>query len=169
MGVYFKEKESEIKLLCIAIPSLAYKKDKGMLKIILVEDNILIRNGIKVLLECEDGFDIVGEAGNGQDALELVRKEQVDLVLTDMNMPIMGGIEFIEEMKLLNSDLPVVVLSMAASHRHISQAFMKGAGGYLLKNISSDELIFALKHVANGNKYLCSELSIEMLEKSAYF
>jgi len=99
-----------------------------MLKIILVEDNTLIRNGIKVLLECESGFDIVGEAGNGQDALELVRKEQVDLVLTDMNMPIMDGIELIEEMKLLNPTLPIVVLSMAASHKHISQAFMKGAG-----------------------------------------
>lgn len=140
-----------------------------MLKIMLVEDNTLIRNGIKVLLESEEGFDIVGEAGNGQDALELVHMAQVDLVLTDINMPIMDGIELIEEMKLLGSDIPIIVLSMVASHMHVSQAFMKGAAGYLLKNISSEELIFALKHIAQGNKYLCSELSIEMLEKSAHF
>src|SRR5690606_12411235 len=74
-------------------------------------------------------------------------------------------IQLLKEMKGLNPEIRVIVLSMLDSEEFVSQAFAEGASGYLLKNISSDELIFAIKHVSSGNQYLCSELSIKLLER----
>jgi len=137
-----------------------------MLQIVLAEDHNIVRNGIKVLLEAEEDFNIVGEATNGEEVLDIVNStNNVDLVLTDINMPLMDGITLIKELKITKPDVRVVILSMLDGEKYIYQAFSEGASGYLLKNASSEELIFALKHVSLGNKYLCSELSIKLLER----
>src|SRR5690606_18342101 len=132
-----------------------------MLQIVLAEDHNIVRNGIKILLDAEQEFHVVGEATDGKEVLEILKKtDKVDLVITDINMPQMDGIQLLKEMKVLNPEIRVIVLSMLDSEEFVSQAFAEGASGYLLKNISSDELIFAIKHVSSGNQYLCSELSI---------
>lgn len=137
-----------------------------MLKIILAEDHNIVRNGIRALLESEGGIKVVGEATNGQKVLNIIAKEDhIDLVLADINMPVMDGIELIKNLKTNYPKIRLVILSMLDNEKYVAQAFSEGACGYLLKSVSSDELIFAIKHVSGGARYLCSELSIKMLER----
>ena len=138
-------------------------------KIMLTEDHNIVRNGIRSLLEKVPGFDVVGETSNGLEALEfLATKSGVDLALIDMNMPQMNGIELITSLKKSHPTVKVIVLSMLNHEKYVYQAFVAGAGGYLLKNVSADEMIFAIKHVITGGKYLCSELSFALLDRLIY-
>ena len=135
-----------------------------MIKIILAEDNLLIRDGIKLLLELEGSIEVVGEASDGQEALRLLENGQkVDLILTDLNMPGMNGLELIQTLGKRKPEIPLVVLSMNFEKQYITQAFRAGAKGYLIKGLSSEELLFAINHVHTGNSYLCSEASMYLI------
>jgi len=135
-----------------------------MIKIILAEDNLLIRDGIKLLLELEGGVEVVGEASDGWEVLQLLDGElEADLVLTDLNMPGMDGLELIQTLGKTKSAIPVVVLSMNYEKHYITQAFRAGAKGYLIKGLSAEELLFAINHVNAGNSYLCSEASMHLI------
>jgi|SRR5690606_3592896 len=137
-----------------------------MVKVILVEDHNIVRDGIKMLLESEKDIHIVGEATNGQEAIDLLNKEgQVDVLLSDINMPIMDGISMIHELNKSHPHVKVIILTMLDNEKYVAKAFNEGVSGYLLKNVSADELIFSLKHVKIGGQYLCSELSIKLLKR----
>jgi len=137
-----------------------------MLSLLLAEDHNIVRNGIRMLLEADKEISIAGEATNGLEVLEIIDKGiKVDIVLADINMPEMDGISLIRELKLKSPETQIVMLSMLDNEKYVSQAFSEGASGYLLKNVSADELIFSLKHVNTGGKYLCAELSIRLLDK----
>ncbi|NQX37454.1 DNA-binding response regulator, NarL/FixJ family, contains REC and HTH domains [Pedobacter steynii] len=137
-----------------------------MLQVLLAEDHNIVRNGIRMLLETDQDINIAAEAVNGIEVLEYVASgQQVDVVLADINMPGMDGMMLLKEMKLLKPETYVMMLSMHDNEKYVAQAFTEGASGYLLKSVSADELIFSLKHVGTGGKYLCSELSIRMLDK----
>lgn len=137
-----------------------------MLQVILAEDHNIVRNGIKMLLEADNDITITGEAVNGQQVLNMVSSGlTADIVLADINMPELDGITLIKQLKSLSPQTRVVILSMLDNEQYVTQAFAEGAYGYLLKNVSADELLFSLKHVSTGGKYLCAELAIRMLEK----
>ncbi|RZK77427.1 MAG: response regulator transcription factor [Pedobacter sp.] len=137
-----------------------------MLKILLAEDHNIVRNGIKMLLETESSIQVVGEMINGLEVLEYLDSGgRADIVLTDINMPDLDGISLTREVRNRFPEVKVVILSMHDNEKYISQAFMEGAVGYLLKNISAEELVFSLKHVEMGKKYLCAELGVNMLNK----
>lgn len=137
-----------------------------MLQIVLAEDHILVRNGLKLLLESTGEFKVVGEASNGSEVLEILKMgKKVDLVLCDINMPIMDGITLIEKIKHAHPSVRIVLLSMLDQEEYIIQAFTNGADGYMLKNANSEELIFALKYISSGKKYICSELAINFLDR----
>ncbi|RZL15389.1 MAG: response regulator transcription factor [Pedobacter sp.] len=137
-----------------------------MLKIILAEDHKIVRNGIRILLEGDLSLSIVGEAENGQQVLDLLKSGvKADIILADINMPVMDGMEILKAVKTIAPKIRVVMLSMLDNEKYVAQSFSEGAAGYLLKNASADELIFALKHVGDGNRYLYSELAINMLDK----
>lgn len=137
-----------------------------MLNVILAEDHNIVRNGIKMLLEMDKNINVIGEAMDGLQALEMVQKGmEVDIVLADINMPEIDGIALISKVKAINSNIKVMILSMLDNEKYVAQAFMEGASAYLLKSVSADELVFSVKHVANGNKYLCTELSIRQLDR----
>jgi len=109
---------------------------------------------------------VIGEAMDGLQALEMVQKGmEVDIVLADINMPEIDGIALISKVKALNPNIRVMILSMLDNEKYVSQAFTEGASAYLLKSVSADELVFSIKHVSTGNKYLCSELSIRLLDR----
>jgi DNA-binding NarL/FixJ family response regulator len=136
-----------------------------MLNILLAEDHNVVRNGIKMLLETDKEINVVGEAIDGKQALEKIKSGlEIDVVLTDINMPEMDGISLIQEIKKINSNTQVVILSMHDHEKYVIQAFSEGAMGYILKNVNADELVFALKFIARGGKYLCAELSMKMVE-----
>lgn len=137
-----------------------------MLKVILAEDHNIVRNGIRMLLEADKEISIVGEAVNGQEVINSIARGIVaDIVLADINMPELDGITLIKKLKIMSPNTRIVILSMLDNEKYVLQAFTEGASGYLLKNVSADELLFSLKHVHTGNKYLCAELSISMLNK----
>jgi DNA-binding NarL/FixJ family response regulator len=137
-----------------------------MIQVLLAEDHNIVRNGIKMLLASDKEINVAGEATNGREALDYItNNESVDVILADINMPELDGISLIKEVKALNPDIKVVILSMHDNEKYVSQAFIEGASGYLLKSVSADEMIFSLKHVQAGGKYLCSELSMNMLGK----
>ena len=135
-----------------------------MLKILLAEDHNIVRSGIRSLLEDDECIAIVAEAVNGSQALDYIKNnEPIDIVLTDIDMPVMDGISLIREVKKLNPHIKIVILSMHDNEKYVAQAFEAGASGYLLKNVAADELIFALKYINRGGKYVCAELSMSML------
>lgn len=137
-----------------------------MIQVLLAEDHNIVRNGIKMLLASDKEINVAGEATNGREALDFIaNNEAVDVILADINMPELDGISLIKEVKAINPDIRVVILSMHDNEKYVSQAFIEGASGYLLKSVSADEMIFSLKHVHAGGKYLCSELSMNMLGK----
>ncbi len=136
-----------------------------MLKVILAEDHNIVRNGIRMLLEADTDISIVAEAVNGREVIDLIAAGiSADIVLADINMPELDGIMLIKQLKIVSPDIRVVILSMLDNEKYVSQAFTEGAYGYLLKNVSADELLFSLKHVHTGGKYICAELSIRMLD-----
>ena len=137
-----------------------------MLNVLLAEDHNIVRNGIRMLLEMDKSINVIGEAMDGLQALEMVQKGmEVDIVLADINMPEIDGIVLISKVKALNPNIRVMILSMLDNEKYVSQAFTEGASAYLLKSVSADELVFSIKHVSTGNKYLCSELSIRLLDR----
>ncbi len=137
-----------------------------MIKIILVEDHLVVRNGIKLLLDTQENMQVIAEANNGKEAIAYLAEGAVpDVIITDINMPGMDGLQLTEKLVEQYPDIKIIVLSMLNNTQNVAQAFEKGAKGYLVKNVSYDELLFAIAHIGNGGRYLCEELSMLLLER----
>lgn len=137
-----------------------------MIKILLVEDHMVVRNGIKLLLESQDGFEVVGEASNGKEALQFLNSNPVpDIVLTDISMEEMDGIELLHELKKQYPSIKVVILSMLNQINYVVEAFESGLAGYLVKNVGYNELLFGLNHIANGGRYMSEEIAMILLDQ----
>jgi DNA-binding NarL/FixJ family response regulator len=136
-----------------------------MIKILLAEDHQIVRNGIKNVLENDGAFEVIAETSNGKEALQLIEQgTSPDIILADMNMPEMNGIELAENLKqTANHHIKMVMLTMFDNENYVIDAFNSGVDGYLLKNVSSEELTFALSHVHRNNRYICSDLAMRML------
>jgi DNA-binding NarL/FixJ family response regulator len=137
-----------------------------MIDIVLAEDHNIVRNGIISLLEKETDIRVVGAATNGNEVLDLLAKgTHADVILADMNMPEMGGLELAEAIKKLHPDCKVIMLSALDHEKYVIKAFQAGVSGYLLKSVSADELVFAVKHTIVNNLYICSELTSKFLKR----
>ncbi|MGA9649161.1 response regulator [Pedobacter sp.] len=138
-----------------------------MKKIILVEDQKVIRKGIRLLIESNGRFEVVAEAANGEEGLSLLRSGvAADLIVTDIGMPEMDGLEMLSEISKLDTAPPVLILSMSETQDDFAQALFRGAAGFLSKSVDASELFFALERILEGERYFCSGLSLKMLEKS---
>ena len=133
------------------------------LNILLVDDHALVTDGIRALLQGENLFTIKGEANNGQMALEMLNILKIDLVLMDIDMPIMNGIDAIKQIKKDFPMVKVVVLTMHDEKAMITKLLNLGADGYLLKNSSKQELIHCILGVANDERYISSEATAILL------
>jgi len=129
------------------------------LKVLIVDDDALIREGLKILLEIEADFLVVGTASNGQEALEMCRKEKPDLVLMDIRMPVMDGVLGTKLIKSHFKDIKVVILTTFKDDEYIKEALKSGAEGYILKNQPADSIIESLRAVAKGNIVLEREVA----------
>jgi DNA-binding NarL/FixJ family response regulator len=123
------------------------------IKVFLVDDHKLIRDGIKAHFDEDDRFEVVGEAANGQIALELMKEIETDIVLMDINMDIMNGIECTAIMTELYPDVKVLALTMLAENQHIKEMLKAGAVGYLLKNSNEQEIKQGIISVSKGESY----------------
>ncbi|MBN3898985.1 MAG: response regulator transcription factor [Nostoc sp.] len=121
-----------------------------MIKVLLVDDQSLIRQGLKALLELEADIEIVGEAENGEQAINLVAEFQPDVVLLDIRMPIMDGVAATREIKKRFVKTKILVLTTFDDDEYVSAALQNGAMGYLLKDTPSEELAVAIRAVHKG-------------------
>jgi DNA-binding NarL/FixJ family response regulator len=129
------------------------------ISIIMVDDHKMIRDGLKSFLASNDEFDIIAEAENGEECMALLKDLKPDVVLSDLNMPIMDGMELTKQISKHYPDIKVIVLTMFDESQHVKQILADGAKGYLLKNCSDDELKLAIKNVSNGGTYYSAEVT----------
>ena len=130
-----------------------------MINVVLADDHVLVRDGIKALLEDQDGVAVVDEASNGKEALEVVSRNKPHVLIVDIRMPEMNGIEVVGAMSKSHKDVRTLVLSMHDSEEYVVQAIQAGADGYLLKGASKEEFLKALHKVASGGKYFTGDVS----------
>jgi DNA-binding NarL/FixJ family response regulator len=131
------------------------------MKVLLVDDHAVVRNGLRNLLTSVADTEI-SEAATGRDALALLRQERPDLVVLDLNLPGMGGLELLRRMLLEDAAVRILVLSMHTETLYAARALQLGAKGYLSKNASAEEVLKAVRRIAGGGRYIESELAQEL-------
>ncbi len=130
-----------------------------MKKILLVDDHKIVREGLKNLIEIETGLVVADEASSGTEALQLIRQNEYDVVVLDISMPDKNGVDTLHDLKHIAPDLSVLVLSGYAEEQYALNLMRAGCKGYLSKDTDSDEIIKAIKTIANGKKYISAELA----------
>lgn len=134
-----------------------------MIKLAIAEDHQSLIDGIKLLLEYEDDISIVGTANDGEALLEIVEKKRPTIVLTDIRMPKMDGIEATKRIQKINPDIKILAFSMFDQTDAIDQMFDAGATGYILKNSALKEVLNAIRSVAQGNTYIDANINTNAL------
>ena len=132
-------------------------------RVLIVEDHTLLRAGLRALLSQDPDIEIVGEADNGHDAVRLIGSLSPHLVLTDLSMPGMNGIEAIVDIKRRYPGVHVLVLTVHKTDEYIHESLRAGADGYILKDASHDELRIAIRSVLNGKTYLSPDISAKVI------
>lgn len=135
-------------------------------RIMLADDHNVVRRGLAALLAMEGGFDIVGEASNGEALLQLVADQPADVVILDLSMPRLNGLETLRRLKRTQEKTRVLVLSMYDDEELIVQALSHGADGYILKDSMDDELFEALDSVQRGELYLSGAIDKGVLSRT---
>lgn len=136
-----------------------------MIRVVIADDHHLVRQGIRALLEQSDDIEVVGEAHDGQQAVEIAQQVTPDVVVLDIGMPRLNGIQAIEKIKMLGLNTACVILSMYSDETLIRQALEKGAKGYLLKRSVAEELLLAVRSAYDGEIYLSPPVSKMVLQQ----
>jgi DNA-binding NarL/FixJ family response regulator len=136
-------------------------------RIIIVDDHAVVRSGLRLLLDAENGFETVAEAGSARDAVFEVRKHKPDVVLMDVVLPDKSGIEATADVLAEAPDAKVLILSMEDDPSYVREAFAAGASGYVVKEAADTELVAALRQVAAGEKYVNPALGARLATAEA--
>ncbi len=137
-----------------------------MTRLLLADDHAILRDGLRALLSAVPDFDVVGEAGNGAELLELLATTPTDVVLMDVNMPVLDGFATMPELRRRFPDVKVLVLSMLDNEHYVARMLNAGALGYVLKNAAFHEITHAIRTIAAGQPFLCTEIGLAMLYKA---
>lgn len=135
------------------------------IKIAIVDDHQIVRDGIKILIEDEPGFEISFEAENGEQATKLSLEHKPDLIVMDITMPKMNGIEATEQIKKEQPDVKVLALTMLSEDQHIKKMIKAGASGYILKSSGKEELIKAINTIMDGKHYFSDDATQAILQE----
>jgi DNA-binding NarL/FixJ family response regulator len=130
------------------------QKRVEFLRVIVVDDDALIRDSLKMLLELEEDIQVIGTACNGQEAFTLCQQDKPDIVLMDIRMPVLDGVLGTKQIKALFPDVRVVILTTFRDDEYIKEALKNGAEGYILKSQPADSIVDSLRAVAKGNTVL---------------
>ena len=136
-----------------------------MIRLFLVDDHAVLREGLRQLLDRETDFQVVGEAGDGQQLLDQLPTTPADAVLLDLHMPGLGGVATAARLHAEYPDVRILMLSMVEEPLRVQEALEAGAHGYLLKNASKDEVLAGVRAVAAGRRFLCSEIGLTLLDR----
>lgn len=137
-------------------------------RVLIADDHDLLRQGMRIVLSREPDLEIVGEAANGREALELCRKLDPDLILMDVSMPEMDGLEATRAIKKMRPGISVLVITAHLSPDYLLQAVKAGAAGYVLKMARKEEIVDAIRQVIRGEFPFDQELSIHLLQRLAH-
>jgi len=136
-------------------------------RIFIAEDHTILREGLKAMFDAEkirDRYQVVGEAVDGMEAVQSVEQQKPNLVLMDLSMPRLNGIDAIREIKRQNPTIRVLVLTVHEDEEYIIEVFKAGADGYVLKDCTKDELLFAVENVVEGKRYICTGISNTIID-----
>lgn len=135
------------------------------IKVLVTDDHQIIVDGLKSLLNNSSDFKVIGEANNGREALKIIENVEVDVVLMDIDMPVMNGIETLKEIRRRRLEVKVIILSMHHEAGMIKSLIDLGAMGYLLKSSPQEELAAAIRKVATGQQYFSMQVTLSLLNK----
>lgn len=138
--------------------------DRGSIRVVVVDDHTILREGVCSLLALQDDIVVVGEASNGAEALELLDRTAADVVIMDMVMPRMNGLEATREIKRRWPDVKVLILSMYDDDAYVQQVIQAGASGYVLKRVATDDLVQAIREVYGGASFLHPPIAAKLIE-----
>ncbi len=136
-----------------------------VIKILLVDDHSLFRSGLKSLLQRQDDFEVVGEASGGLEGVKLAHQLEPDVVLLDLDMPLMNGKEALEQMLSINNELAVLMLTVSEDGADLADCMRLGARGYLLKNINIDFLLDSIRRAVDGDSVLSPEMTSKLVAR----
>ncbi|GDX47277.1 MAG: response regulator [Bacteroidota bacterium] len=135
------------------------------IQVYIADDHHLFIAGVKALLSEVPELELAGDAENGRALLDLLTLKKVDVILMDINMPVMSGVETTKKIKELYPEIKILALTMFDDTLHINEMINAGASGYLLKNAGKEELVTAIKKVYAGEKYVSNEVSVKLIER----
>jgi DNA-binding NarL/FixJ family response regulator len=130
-----------------------------MIRIVIADDHEIVRAGLKQIIADDSDMEVTGESNNGENLIELVKKNEYDVVLLDLKMSGLSGIEAIKYIKAIKPELPIIVLSMHAEDQYAVRTIKAGASGYLTKETAAENLVNAIRKVVSGGKYISSTLA----------
>ena len=135
-----------------------------MIRIAIVDDHAMVRAGLRQFFADQSDFQVVAEASNGRQALDIVRKGEVDVILLDISMPEHSGVDALTAIKARAPDLPVLILSGFAEEHYATTLLRQGASGYLNKDCDPEEIVKAIRTVARGRKYITAVVAEQLAE-----
>ncbi len=135
-----------------------------MIRVLVVDDHAILRDGIRSILESQEDIHVVGEAENGREALDHIEKQPPDIVLMDISMPVMDGLEATRRIKERFPAVKVLILTQHDHHEYITPALQAGAAGYVLKRSGRREMLNALRQVHEQGAYLAGKITREVLQ-----
>ena len=134
------------------------------IKVFIADDHAMVREGLRLILEAERDISVIGEAADGRQAVRLIQRLAPDVIIMDIAMPILNGIEATEQILNSKTFTRIIILSMHASKEHIFRALEAGAKGYLLKESAGKEMVKAIRAVYAGNRFLSDRISQTVIE-----
>ena len=138
-----------------------------MINILIVDDHLIVREGIKRIIDSTAGMNVVEEASSGIEALELIWKNKYDLILLDISMPGQNGLQTLKQIKKHDKNVPVLMLSMHSEEQYAMRSMKAGASGYMTKETASSSLVKAIKKINDGRKFITQEVA-ELLATDLY-
>ena len=138
-----------------------------MINILIVDDHLIVREGIKRIINDTQDMQIVEEASSGKEAINLIQKNTFDLVLLDISMPGQNGLQTLKLIKKHNKKIPVLMLSMHSEEQYAMRSIKAGASGYMTKDTASSQLVTAIRKINNGRKFISKEVA-ELLATDLY-
>jgi len=133
-------------------------------KVLIVDDHLVVREGLKLILETNDSFQVIGEANNGKVALDIIDKSKPDIILMDLNMPVMSGLDTLKTMSEMNIAIPVIILTTYNEDDLMVKGIELGAKGFLLKDTSRENLFRTLESAIRGETLLQPDVMAKILK-----